>query len=119
VRIPAAILVFLFAAPALASPPSSDADRTSQYLMDSYGPQLVAEHREIVRAIPSGNSQAARERAAEHVSNTVNRSSHVDVRSVSIQPGKIPTNRSGDWLLAPAPTRTRPVRRSRRQLVGT
>jgi DNA-binding GntR family transcriptional regulator len=34
-------------------------------LMDSYGKQLITEHHEIVRAIRSGDAQAARERAAD------------------------------------------------------
>jgi DNA-binding GntR family transcriptional regulator len=85
-------------------------------IMDSYGPELVAEHREIVRAIRSGNAQAACERAAEHVTNTVNRSTNVDVRSVSTQPGFHSTGSNIAWLFEPAPVRTRTPRRPRKQL---
>ena len=74
--------------------------------MDSYGQQLVTEHHEIVRAIRSGNAQAARERAAEHVTKTVGRSSNVDVRSVSIQPGVLPTGNNMEWLFESGRTRT-------------
>jgi DNA-binding GntR family transcriptional regulator len=68
-------------------------------IMDSYGPQLVAEHHELVKAIRSGNAQAARERAAEHVTNTVNRSVAVDVRSASL-PSTGSTSNAGaaSWL---------------------
>jgi len=85
-------------------------------IMDSYGPQLVAEHHEIVRAIRSGNVQAARERAAEHVTNTVNRSTNVDVRTVSMQPSTPVTGRNVDWLYESASLRTKTPRRPRNQL---
>ncbi len=71
-------------------------------IMDSYGQQLITEHHEIVRAIRSGNAQAAGERAAEHVTKTVGRSSNVDVRSVSIQPGVLPTVTIWSGCLRPA-----------------
>lgn len=56
-------------------------------IMDSYGPELVEEHRDLVRAIKSGNTALARTRASEHLSNTAQRSMNVDLRSV---------HRSGD-----------------------
>lgn len=87
-------------------------------VMDSYGQQLVAEHHEIVRAIRLGNIQEARERATEHVTNTVNRSTNVDVRSVTMQPGNRTAARNIDWLLAAAPVRPRVPRRPRKQLLG-
>ena len=43
-------------------------------VMDSYGPQLVAEHRELVRALRSGNADLAHARASDHLANTVKRS---------------------------------------------
>ncbi len=85
-------------------------------IMDSYGQQLVTEHHEIVRAIRSGNAQAARERAAEHVTKTVGRSSNVDVRSVSIQPGMLPAGNNMEWLFESGRTRTRPSLRQRKRL---
>jgi DNA-binding GntR family transcriptional regulator len=85
-------------------------------IMDSYGQQLVTEHHEIVRAIRSGNAQAARERAAEHVTKTVGRSSNVDVRSVSIQPGVLPTGNNMEWLFESGRTRTKPLLRPRKRL---
>jgi DNA-binding GntR family transcriptional regulator len=85
-------------------------------VMDSYGQQLVAEHREIVRAIRSGNAQAARERAAEHIRNTVTRSTNVDVRSVSLQPGAASKGTNIEWLYAASAPRARTPRRPRRTL---
>ena len=87
--------------------------------MDSYGQQLVEEHREIVRAIRSGNAQTARECAAEHVTKTVGRSSNVDVRSVSMQPGALPGADNMEWLHEPARGRVRPVARRRKSLTHT
>jgi DNA-binding GntR family transcriptional regulator len=84
-------------------------------VMDSYGPQLVAEHRELVRAIRSGDSQAARQRATDHVNNTVNRTMNVDVRSVSLQFSPSPNAGGSNWLYQTAPARTRTVRRPRKK----
>jgi DNA-binding GntR family transcriptional regulator len=83
-------------------------------IMDSYGQQLVEEHHEIVRAIRSGDAQAARVHAMEHVTKTVGRSSNVDVRSVSMQPG-FSTGANMEWLFESAPVRTK-ARRPRKQL---
>ena len=88
-------------------------------VMDSYGPQLVAEHHEIVRAIQSGNAQTARERAQEHVTNTVHRSSNVDVRSVNMPPGSVPDMASANWLYHSTPLRARTVPRPRKKLTRT
>ena len=52
-------------------------------VMDSYGPELVAEHHDLVRAIKSGNPDLARQRAEEHLSNTGRRSLNIDLRSVN------------------------------------
>jgi DNA-binding GntR family transcriptional regulator len=52
-------------------------------VMDSYGPELVKEHHDLVRAIKSGNSDLARQRAEEHLTNTARRSLNVDLRSVN------------------------------------
>lgn len=51
-------------------------------VMDSYGQELVNEHRDLVRAIKSGNVGLARTRASEHLVNTARRSMNVDLRSV-------------------------------------
>jgi DNA-binding GntR family transcriptional regulator len=67
-------------------------------VMDSYGPQLVAEHQELVRALRSGNAQLARARASEHLENTVMRSMKVDLRSVNL-PIEMPIAANySDWL---------------------
>jgi DNA-binding GntR family transcriptional regulator len=52
-------------------------------VMDSYGPELVAEHHDLVRAIKSGNVDLARQRAEEHLANTARRSLNIDLRSVN------------------------------------
>ncbi len=67
-------------------------------VMDSYGPQLVEEHRELVRALRSGDAERARARASDHLENTVKRSMKVDLLSVNL-PSESPTNRDySDWL---------------------
>jgi len=66
-------------------------------VMDSYGPQLIAEHRELVRALQSGNADLARARASEHLENTVKRSMKVDLRTVN-QPRDMLGNDYADWL---------------------
>jgi DNA-binding GntR family transcriptional regulator len=88
-------------------------------VMDSYGPQLVNEHHGIVRAIRAGNVQAAKERATEHVANTVTRSTNIDVRSASIQPGSATSAGDASWLYRPSSTRTRTARRPRRKTTRT
>ena len=66
----------------------------------------------------AGNAGQARERAAEHVSNTVSRSTSVEVQSVSKGDGKR-AGRNFDWLYgAAAPVRTRAARRPRKTLAG-
>jgi hypothetical protein len=52
-------------------------------VMDSYGPDLVMEHRSLTRAIKAGNQEQARERAMEHLANTSRRSMNVDLRSAN------------------------------------
>jgi DNA-binding GntR family transcriptional regulator len=88
-------------------------------VMDSYGPQLVDEHHGIVRAIRSGNVQAARERATEHVANTVTRSTNLDVRSVSIQSGSSAAAGDASWLYRPSSARSRTTRRPRKKVART
>jgi DNA-binding GntR family transcriptional regulator len=67
-------------------------------VVDSYGPQLVAEHRELVRALRSGNAELARARASDHLENTVKRSARIDLRSVNL-PSESPLNTDySDWL---------------------
>lgn len=45
--------------------------------LDAFGPELVAEHCNIVDAIKARNPEEARQRAAEHVSNTIRRSANL------------------------------------------
>lgn len=67
-------------------------------VMDSYGPQLVAEHRELVRALRLGDAELARARASDHLENTVKRSMKVDLLSVNL-PSEGPMNMDySDWL---------------------
>lgn len=53
--------------------------------MDSYGPELVNEHQDLMRAIKAGNTELARTRAGDHLSNTVRRSLNVDLRSANYE----------------------------------
>jgi DNA-binding GntR family transcriptional regulator len=67
-------------------------------VMDSYGPQLVAEHQELLRALRSGNAELARARASDHLENTVKRSMKIDLLSVNM-PTESPMNTDySDWL---------------------
>src|ERR1700721_92635 len=52
-------------------------------VMDSYGPELVAEHHDLVRAIKAGNSDLAHQKAEADLSNTARRSLNIDLRSVN------------------------------------
>jgi DNA-binding GntR family transcriptional regulator len=67
-------------------------------VMDSYGPELIAEHRELVRALRSGNAELARERATDHLTNTVKRSMKVDLRSVNLPDEMLGAVNYSDWL---------------------
>jgi DNA-binding GntR family transcriptional regulator len=67
-------------------------------VMDSYGPQLVEEHRELVKALRSGNADLARERAMDHLTNTVTRSMKVDLRSVNLPDEMLSAVTYSDWL---------------------
>ena len=58
-------------------------------VMDSYGPELVAEHQDLVRAIKARNPDLARVRAIEHLANTGRRSTNVDLRSVNYSPDSL------------------------------
>jgi DNA-binding GntR family transcriptional regulator len=66
--------------------------------MDSYGHQLVEEHRDIARAVKRRNPELARQCAAEHVRKTIQRSARLNIGSMdsSVDP-------SSDDLMAFAP----------------
>lgn len=49
--------------------------------MDSYGKELVDEHRAIVRAIRSHNPEQARDRATEHIVRTIERTNRIRIPS--------------------------------------
>lgn len=55
--------------------------------VDSYGPELVAEHQGIVRAIGKRDSEAARQRSAEHIVRTMQRSTNLLLASARSQAG--------------------------------
>ena len=77
-------------------------------VMDSYGPQLVAEHRELVRALRSGKAELARARASDHLENTIKRSMKVDLRSVNLTSDSPMNTDYSDWLeKAPSPSARR------------
>jgi DNA-binding GntR family transcriptional regulator len=67
-------------------------------VMDSYGPQLVEEHQELVRALRSGNAELARARASNHLENTVKRSMKVDLRTVNLPTESAVNEDFSDWL---------------------
>lgn len=71
-------------------------------VMDSYGAELVTEHRELVRALKSGNADLARERATDHLTNTVKRSMKVDLRSVNLPSEMMSAVTYSDWLTTPS-----------------
>ena len=92
-------------------------------VMDSYGPQLVAEHRALVRALRSGKAEVARTRAMDHLEKTIERSTKVDMRSVNTPVGYDLNTDYSDSLLEPITPgdegRTSLARRARRQLIAS
>jgi DNA-binding GntR family transcriptional regulator len=85
-------------------------------VMDSYGPELVAEHHDLVRAIKSGNPDLARQRAEEHLTNTARRSVNIDLRSVSYGTEALLDHKGAEWPQQNATLRSKakklpPVRR--------
>ncbi len=68
-------------------------------VMDSYGGQLVEEHRQLVRAIQTRDPVLAQARAMDHLVRTVERSARMDLRSANWT-GKHPAGDSNDseWL---------------------
>jgi len=56
--------------------------------IDAYGPVLVKEHTGIVDAIKARDSEAARKRAEEHVSNSIRRSSSVFLAATEVRLGE-------------------------------
>ncbi len=71
-------------------------------VMDSYGPQLVAEHQALVRALRSGKADLARARALDHLEKTISRSTKVDLRSVNAPMAYALDTGYSDSLLEPA-----------------
>jgi len=71
-------------------------------VMDRYGPDLVTEHRGLVRAIKAGNQEQARERAMEHLVNTSRRSTKVDLRSANYVVDDLLGVADSDWQLQTA-----------------
>jgi DNA-binding GntR family transcriptional regulator len=85
-------------------------------VMDSYGPELVAEHHDLVRAIKSGNTELARQRAEEHLTHTARRSMNIDLRSVNYGMDGLLNSPGSEWReqkVAPRPKvkKRSPVRR--------
>ena len=85
-------------------------------VMDSYGPELVAEHHDLVRAIKGGNTDLARQRAEEHLTHTARRSTNIDLRSVNFGTEGFLNTPVSDWsqeatLLRPKVKKRSPVRR--------
>lgn len=89
-------------------------------VMDSYGPQLVAEHRALVRALRSGNPDLARRRAMEHLEKTIQRSTKVDLRTFNAPTATALDTRYSDSMLKSAAAQKlprRPIARRTRPLV--
>ncbi len=63
--------------------------------VDSYGPELVDEHCEIVKAISSRDSEQARRRSAEHIVRTMQRSANLLLASTHSHLGF--PGPGGDW----------------------
>lgn len=63
--------------------------------VDSYGPDLVSEHREIVKAISRRDSEQARTRTAEHIVRTMQRSANLLLASTRSQIGFL--GPGGEW----------------------
>jgi DNA-binding GntR family transcriptional regulator len=89
-------------------------------VMDSYGPELVQEHHDLVRAIRTGNAEQARQRALEHLNNTGRRSTNIDLRSANTSGESLLAAAGADWLLhstGRTPTGKKRAPQSRRRRV--
>ncbi|MDE3134998.1 MAG: GntR family transcriptional regulator [Acidobacteriota bacterium] len=76
--------------------------------VDSYGPELVTEHREIVRAIGNRDPECARQRTAEHIIRTMQRSANLLLTSTRSQLGFL--GQATEWpaLAAPSASEVQP-----------
>lgn len=81
-------------------------------VMDSYGPELVAEHHDLVRAIKVGNTDLARQRAEEHLTHTTRRSMNIDLRSVNFGMDGLLNPQAADWPQETLPPRPKAKKRS-------
>jgi DNA-binding GntR family transcriptional regulator len=81
-------------------------------VMDSYGPELVAEHHDLVRAIKAGNTDLARQRAEEHLAHTTRRSVNIDLRSVNFGTDGLLNSQASDWTQETTPLRPKVKKRS-------
>lgn len=52
-------------------------------VMDSYGPALIEEHQQLVRAIKAGNPKLAATQATEHLANTSRRAAIINLASAN------------------------------------
>ena len=86
--------------------------------MDSYGRQLVDEHRAIVRAIRRRQPEAARQKTAEHLQKTIERSAKLNFGPVAIDSSiaEIFSSRLGEQTSSPGSARRSAVRTSRLRL---
>ncbi len=80
-------------------------------VVDSYGPELIAEHQRLVRAIKAGNPELARTRAMEHLTNTSRRSMNVDLRSANYTKDGLLGQEEAGWLLKTPSRATRTKKR--------
>lgn len=87
-------------------------------VMDSYGQELVDEHRDLFRAIKAGNTALSRTRATEHLVNTARRSMNVDLRSVRAGADRWMTGDTSPELAGRKETAIQRVHAKRRTLAG-
>lgn len=73
-------------------------------VMDSYGPELIEEHQQLVRAIRAGDPELARAQAIQHLANTSRRSVNVDWRSANFGVGLFVGEEAGALPMTPART---------------
>ncbi len=89
--------------------------------MDNYGSQLGTEHQSLVRAIRAKNSDLARTRALEHLTNTNRRSAKIDLHAVNRNKQSLLEEAERDWT-SKTPVRTKrskkrtPTPRARKSL---
>jgi DNA-binding GntR family transcriptional regulator len=76
-------------------------------VMDSYGPALIEEHQNLVRAIKAGNPELARVQATQHLTNTNRRAVNVDLQSANHSIDSMVGEEETSWVLKAPGGKTR------------